>query len=143
MGHVGPIHSMVAGRTDHIPLTVAPGSHVIPADVVSGRGQGNSAAGQALLGRMFSSGPFGAGVMKGGHGMGPPKPPRAAGFAKGGTAGNVPIMAAGGEFVVPPHVVAMIGHGDMERGHQALDEWIKLERKKLISTLKKLPGPAK
>ena len=31
----------------------------------------------------------------------------------------------------------------MDRGHKALDEWVKSERAKTIKTLKKLPGPKK
>ena len=32
--HVGPIHSPVAGRTDHLPMHVPSGAYVIPADIV-------------------------------------------------------------------------------------------------------------
>src|SRR5216684_2772163 len=43
--HTGPIHAAVAGRTDHLPLTVPNKAYVLPADIVSGMGQGNTLAG--------------------------------------------------------------------------------------------------
>ena len=43
--HVGPIHSAVAGRTDHLPMHVPSGAYVLPADIVSAMGEGNTAAG--------------------------------------------------------------------------------------------------
>ena len=43
--HTGPIHSAVAGRTDHLPMHVPHGAYVLPADIVSGMGQGNTVAG--------------------------------------------------------------------------------------------------
>src|ERR1700689_1058466 len=33
--HTGPIHSSVAGRTDHLPIHVPSGSYVLPADIIS------------------------------------------------------------------------------------------------------------
>jgi hypothetical protein len=52
-------------------------------------------------------------------------------------------MAAGGEFVVSPEAVARVGRGDLRAGHDALDQWVKMERRKNIMKLKKLPGPAR
>jgi hypothetical protein len=149
MTHSGPIMSAVAGRTDHHPMNVAAGSYVLPADHVSSLGQGNTQSGMAVLGHMFgSSGPLGIGknpAIK--HGSGAPAAPRAMKLAKGGAPENdgspVPINAAGGEFVIPPEVVAEIGGGDIKRGHTILDNWVLANRKKHINTLKKLPGPAK
>ena len=68
-------------------------------------------------------------------------------FADGGalqeTAGEpVPINAAGGEVVIPPEDVAIIGDGDLKRGHSILDSWVINNRKKHVKTLRKLPGPA-
>ena len=37
--HEGPIHSPVAGRTDHLPMNVSSGSYVIPADIISSMGE--------------------------------------------------------------------------------------------------------
>jgi hypothetical protein len=55
----------------------------------------------------------------------------------------VPIVAAGGEYVIPPEVVTAIGDGDIDLGHTELDSFVKTMRKRLIDTLKKLPGPKK
>lgn len=51
----GPLHSHVPGRTDKINLNVKPGSYVIPADVVSILGEGNTLAGTVVLRAMFGS----------------------------------------------------------------------------------------
>ena len=55
----------------------------------------------------------------------------------------IDIMAAGGEHVIPPEMVRRIGLGDLKRGHQILDEFVKEVRKRNIRDLKKLPGPVK
>ena len=66
------------------------------------------------------------------------------GGARGeGRAGAVPILAAGGEFIISPSDVLRVGNGDAKHGHEVLDSWVKANRKKHISTLKGLPGPAK
>lgn len=54
-----------------------------------------------------------------------------------------PIMASGGEFVIPPREVARRGGGDIGKGHRILDHWVKSLRKESIKTLQKLPGPAR
>lgn len=56
--HVGPIHSSVAGRTDHLPITVPSGSYVLPADIVSAGGAGNTMAGFKVLKRVFGGEPY-------------------------------------------------------------------------------------
>jgi 8-oxo-dGTP pyrophosphatase MutT (NUDIX family) len=61
--------------------------------------------------------------------------------AHGGQASGVPIVAAGGEWVIDPRTVAKIGNGDMDMGHRVLDEFVKRVRRELIGTLSKLPGP--
>jgi len=55
----------------------------------------------------------------------------------------VPIVAAGGEYVITPEQVASIGKGDLDHGHKILDAFVKKTRAKTIDTLKKLPGPKK
>jgi hypothetical protein len=122
--HAGPIMSAVPGRTDNHPMDVAEGSYVIPSETVSHLGENNTNAGMEVLGRMF--GPDGA--LGGGASQG---------------ASPVPINAAGGEFVIPPEVVATIGGGDIKKGHEILDSWIMASRKKHISTLRRLAPPAK
>jgi len=143
MTHTGPIVSPVAGRTDHHAMSVPSGAYVLPADHVSSLGQGNTQAGMAVLNRMFSTGPYGIGLPKMSRGRGAPPAPKPAKFADGGAAGPVPIMAAGGEYVISPEQVASIGGGDVERGHKILDAWVVSNRRKHIKTLRKLPGPAK
>lgn len=56
--HVGPIHSVVSGRTDHLPITVPSGSYVLPADIVSAGGEGNTIAGFKVLRRTFGGEPY-------------------------------------------------------------------------------------
>jgi hypothetical protein len=54
---------------------------------------------------------------------------------------EVPIIAAGGEYVIPPEKVQEIGGGDLDRGHEILDAFVKLVRKQHVKTLRKLPPP--
>jgi hypothetical protein len=104
-------------------MHVPSGSYVIPADIVSALGEGNTMAGFRTVKTMFRNAPSG-------------------GYAEGGPVGDpVAIVAAGGEYVLTPDEVAWAGGGDMDAGHKALDEWIKQTRAETISTLKKLPGP--
>lgn len=51
--YAGPLHSKIPGRTDKINLAVKPGSYVVPADVTSIIGEGNTLAGTAVLKAMF------------------------------------------------------------------------------------------
>jgi hypothetical protein len=147
----GFIHSGVAGRTDALPLAVPADSHVIPADVVSGIGEGNSLNGARLLDQIFHAGPWGAKAIK----TGPTE--RAMSFAHGGHDDRVTeILAAGGEYVVRPEAVVRYGgaarrqdpkrHGrksDMSAGHDAIDDFILRARKHVIATTRKLPGPVR
>jgi len=138
--HTGPIHSSVAGRTDHLPMTVPHGSYVLPADIISASGEGNTIAGFKHARRVFGGTPYGSGSAPYGQTGGP------YGMAKGGTtegdaSGGVPIVAAGGEYVLHPDQVREVGGGDLDMGHKVLDEFVKRVRKELIHTLKKLPGP--
>jgi hypothetical protein len=141
--HEGPIHSPVAGRTDHLPMNVKSGSYVIPADIISAMGEGNTMAGFKIAKHMFSSkpyfqegAPYGAGKMPYGGGA----TPYGAKLATGGSA-PVEIVAAGGEYVINPEDVTSLGSGDINHGHEILDHFVTGYRKKTIDTLKKLPGP--
>lgn len=142
--HVGSIVSEVPGRTDHHPMEVPAGAYVIPAEAVSNLGENNTLAGLKKLNEVMSGTPeqirafFGVNERS---------------LARGGKTGNntndlnagepVPINAAGGEFVIPPDKVALLGWGDIEMGHRNLDKWVMQRRKNHIQTLKKLPPPAK
>ncbi len=134
----GPIVSHVPGRTDHLDMDVAAGSFVLPADHVSSLGEGNTLAGMEYLKKI---GPHGIRKLIERQGIkGKSVKPR----KRGGTVGHpVPIAAAGGEQVLSPEEVATIGGGDVDKGHSMLDAWIVANRKKHISTLRKLPGPAR
>lgn len=132
----GLLRSPVAGRTDRLPIGVHSNSYVIPADVVSGLGQGNTISGGHLLDHMFG----GMKPLKTGHTI--PKAPKSM-MSKGGAAGQVPIMAAGGEYIVHPDVVAHLGDGNHRKGHRILDGLVKNVRSHTIRTLKNLPSPKK
>jgi hypothetical protein len=60
----GLIRSDVPGRTDQHVMKVRPDSYVVPADVVSGLGQGNTLAGAKLLEQALKSGPYGVAPKK-------------------------------------------------------------------------------
>lgn len=137
--HTGPIHSAVAGRTDHLPMHVPSGSYVIPADIVSASGEGNTMAGFKIMRRTFGGAPY-AGSESVYNQSGTPYNEPLPGKAEGGVA-TVPIVAAGGEHVISPEEVVAIGGGDLETGHRVLDEFVKRLRKETIKTLKSLPGP--
>lgn len=149
----GFIHSDVPGRTDKHPMDVKSGSYVIPSDIVSGLGEGNTMAGTKALDSMFKSGPYGAKMPKIAKGHTMPKmrmrhrKRSKSLFAEGGQTSGfptpVPIIAAGGEYVIPPEKVAEIGGGDVDHGHNVLDKWVVEQRNKLVKTLKNLPPPAK
>jgi len=153
--HEGPIHSPVAGRTDHLPMHVASGSYVIPADIISAMGEGNTMAGFKQMRRMFTGIPYGASgapytgksAMYGQSSpdipYGPHDDSYAPSKARGGSTGTVPIVAAGGEYVLSPKQVMEAGGGDLDAGHRVLDDFVKRMRSKTIKTLKALPGPKK
>jgi hypothetical protein len=283
--HKGAIHSSVAGRTDHLPMHVASGSYVIPADIISAMGEGNSMAGFKVAKDIFSTpnrtsgtpygqsglpygvstprkaeggstgnpnataaiaggnqrvaanraasanyarqenqsngtpipshlqgiaapvtggagpgrsgfwnkalpmiggmigGPLGAlagsaftknaagqgytglkdmvngggqaasgtefmnGPMSKGLNLTPINPlqgqAKGIEFASGGATNGVPIVAAGGEYVIPPEDVLHLGGGDLDHGHKILDSFVKKMRQKTIKTLQSLPGPKK
>lgn len=126
--HVGPIHSAVAGRTDHLPVHVASGSYVIPADIVSAMGEGNSMAGFKVADTIFRD--------PGGD----REPHKNPAFSDTET---VPVVVAGGEYIISPQDVIHLGEGSMEDGHRMLDEFVKQYRRKTINTLKSLPPPKK
>lgn len=114
--HVGPIVGATGGRADKVAMDVPSGAYVIPADVVSGLGEGNTEAGQKAIAKMFPSR-----------------------HARGGA---VPIMAAHGETIIAPEQLKARFGDDLDHAHAIMDAWVKHERAQLIDTLKNLPGPA-
>jgi hypothetical protein len=98
--HTGPIHSAVAGRTDHLPMHVPSGSYVIPADIVSAMGEGNTMAGFKNIKRIFGGtpygvkgGPYGQGAMPYGQRAGLPYEATSAPYGM-----DLPSKAVGGEL---------------------------------------------
>jgi hypothetical protein len=142
--------SEVAGRTDRIPMRARTGSFVLPADVVSGLGQGNTNAGAKMWGQMISHsiGPMGvqnairqrtlrAPALRGFGARSSTK-----GFADGGEVDDLtPIVTAGGEALVDPEIVCALGEGDPDRGKEVLINSVMTVRGHTIKHLKKLPRP--
>jgi hypothetical protein len=144
LGAINPINngllgSKTAGRTDRLPSMVAPGSHIIPADAVSGLGQGNSIAGAHILDNVFSHHLHS--MFR--HNLTPTSPIKTKGLNKGGKVKHMPVILAGGEYHVSPEIVKAIGQGDEDKGHKALDKMILNIRAHTIKTLATLPKPQK
>ena len=160
------INSHVPGRVDRIPMRARTGSYVMPADVVSGLGQGNTHAGARMWGQAISHsiGPMGiqnaikARTMKT-PSLRMPSPglnPKTGigrgafvGFADGGETtysdkgDYTPIITAGGELIIDPEIVEALGQGDAEAGKNMLAESVNRVRKQTVQHLKELPGPVK
>jgi len=146
------------GRTDVLNRLVPAGAYVVPADVVSGLGEGNTMAGANILDKMMHSLPHGiSGGKSGGRGMGIPRAPApyhqshtnvSSMVSRGGVPKNkghdhIPIVAASGEYLISPEHVKLIGNGDLKHGHRILDHFVLHVRNKTTKTMKKLPGPKK
>jgi len=58
-------------------------------------------------------------------------------------ASGVPIVAAGGEWVISPHHVEQVGEGDMDRGHRCWIVFVLKLRKEHIDKLQKMAPPRK
>ena len=104
------------------------GSFVLPADVVSGLGQGNTGAGAKMWGQMIS------------HSIGPMgiqnairqrtlKAPALRGFN------------SRSEALVDPEIVCALGDGDPDRGKKVLINSVMTVRGHTIKHLQKLPRP--
>ena len=121
----GLVTGISQGRADKVGIHVPHGAYVMPADVVSGMGQGNTTAGaRALKGMMPSDGRL--------H------------FASGGIAGEapaVPIQVSAGEFVVHPAHVAALGGGDPQAGAAALDGLVARVRQANAQVAQGMPAP--
>jgi hypothetical protein len=160
--NTGFLHGGTAGRADAISGTAPAGSYVLPADVVSGLGEGNSLAGARAVEEMLSTGPHGIPMPRSRAGMGPPRPPAPFHEAQGGFVpaarmwkgptklyraggvagkGNEAVALSDGEFVIAPEHVARAGGGDHAKGIKALDDFVLKQRAKHIAKLKSLPPP--
>jgi len=139
---IGPVISTVPGRTDRHPVSVLAGSYVLPSSHVASLGEDNTLAGLKLLTEMFPN----SAQPADGNGGGASGAKRRAdgGYAVEGSRGErIPIIIAGGEFVIHPKDVMAVGDGNIDRGHKNLDEWVISRRKSHIKTLQGLAPPAK
>ena len=144
--HVGPIVSEVPGRTDNHPMAVPAGAYVLPAEMVSHFGENNTLAGLAHLKKIGAPGirklarsAQGASAIVAKH-----RRRAAGGRAQETPTGHpIEINAAGGEHVLSPEEVKVIGDGDVILGHALLDNLVLQRRKTHIQTLKSLKPPAK
>lgn len=162
MPHGGFLNSSVAGRTDRLPLAVAADSHVQPADVISGLGQGNSLAGDRVMNEALKIGPYGTPHPQVTHGHGPPRAPGVPGeveremfgYSEGGRAPDKGVshtLMAGGEKIIPPEDwtdgkfwyrgVRSIGEGDIDLGHARLRELTHRVRDHVMKFLESAPEP--
>jgi len=149
------------------PTRTAPiGSYIMPPEIVAGLGAGNQLAGAETMNKIVKSvAPYGAVPPEPHHGRGvgiprPPEPykedqpgpspvrfepPKFDNIARGGRPRGhnkaVPVVIAGGEYIVTPDEVLRKGKGDLKRGHAWLDDFTLHCRKQTRSTLGKLPGP--
>jgi hypothetical protein len=119
-----------------LPIHVYSGSYVLPADIVSSLAEGNTEAGYEVIQRMIEEqkskgGSVGMTQKYGLHGHF--HEPRSI----------VPVIVAGGEFILTPEEVELFGEGDLDEGHKVLDSFVKSQRKNTIKTLRSLPPPAK
>lgn len=143
LSKAGLVNSASAGRADKVPGSVRAGSYVMPADVVSAMGQGNTMAGARALNSLMGMSPYGANAARAprGRGMTAKKMKR---FADGGhTDQDVEVNVSGGEFIFPPEAVEAIGGGDIDHGHEILDALAMQVRQKNVDHLTKLPPPRK
>lgn len=130
------------GRTDNLPRAVAADSFVMPADVISGIGQGSTMAGAKIMDGILSSGPFGTPL---------PRTRRADG---GGTPGVSSVMVADGEYLVPRDKLVEIGRrmraagkskarSDLAAGHEWARDFVDRARKHQKKFLSTAPKPKK
>lgn len=119
-GGLVPGHS--PGRGDKVSATVPEGTFIIPADVVSYVGGGNTAAGARELDNRLSALPEHKGL---------------------GAKRKVPVRLSGGEFAVRPGLVAAIGGGSVDAGSQALGAKVQQLRQENIRHLQSLPPTRK
>lgn len=129
-GTVGPLDGSTPGRADKLPIDAPHNAYVIPADIVSSIGQGNTMAGQKKLISRFPRSKRPKAV----------KAPKGFTFASGG---SVPIQASDGEFIVHPEDVKTLGGGDINHGHKILDHFVMHTRKHAIQKLKTIPSPVR
>ncbi len=154
--HHGPINVAIPGRTDRLPIHVYSGAYVLPADIVSGLGEGNTLAGNRVIEKMLLDGSL---SKKSSGGAARALSASQNLQRKYGIKGpyhedytldpsmhdgpSVPVIVAGGEYIIHPDQVMEIGEGDLDKGHAVLDAFVVSQRRALRKKLGKLPGPAR
>lgn len=119
----GLVHSNTPGRADAVKTKVPAGGYVIPADIVSGLGQGNTQAGAKMLTQAVRQAPA------------PSDKPM---YARGGM---VDVRVSGGEYYLPPHFVAALGKGNPDHGQKILDHTVVHLRRHFAERQRRLPPP--
>lgn len=120
---VGLVKHPSPGRADAVDAVARVGSYVIPADVVSALGEGNTDAGAKVLEQGLRN--------------------RNLGFADGGLVPEdaMEVKLSGGEFVFPPEDVEEIGNGDMRAGASELDKFVSSVRERVSQMAPNMPEP--
>lgn len=142
----GPIISSVPGRTDKHNVDVGSGSYVLPSETISHLGENNTLAGLEKIKQLGAHGlrklvhsAHGAGGIIRKH-----KAKGGAAVADSQNVGRpVGVVVAGGEHVLSPEEVGVIGDGDVPLGHRLLDNWVMQNRKDHLATIRKLKPPAR
>ena len=119
----GLVHGLSSGRADKISMKVPKGGYVLPADVVSGLGQGNTMAGGKSLSTTF-------------------KALKMPALANGGRVQGADVKLSAGEYFVHPHHVAALGDGDMNAGSAKLDALVQQVRGAVVQHATTAPHPA-
>lgn len=114
----GLIHGATDGRADALHMHVPAGGYVLPADVVSGMGQGNTMSGARKISGML--------------------PRQPSGFASGG---SVPVRLSAGEYFIHPEHVAAIGGGNHQAGAAKLDQLVNHVRSSAAQQVAGMPPP--
>jgi len=120
------------GASVNVRVLTAAGAITVsgPGDVIVVNKNGGAAHGGAHSGRLPSA-------------YQEPTPNVNSGFAGGGRPSHTKIIAASGEYLVPPAKVAALGGGDMDKGHKIIDAFIMKVRNKTKKELRKLKPPKK
>lgn len=119
----GLIDSETPGRADQVNADVPAGTYIVPADVVSALGQGNTAAGGKAIDAMIEH-------LNRARRQQAPTPQD--GYARGG---KVPVRLSGGEYAISPEHVTQAGGAD------ALDKLVMMVRQDLAKKAQTLPPP--
>ena len=118
-GLTGLMRDATPGRADAIHTHIPAHSYVIPADVVSGIGQGNTAAGAKVLDAVCHHAPKA-------------QPP---------SREMVKVRLSGGEYRIPPEVVTGMGRGNPKKGSDHFDDLVKQIRSKTVADIKSQKPP--